>query len=70
MRCNSEDMVKKLKGFIPAVSDWHAKVSLLSVSIDTSIMLLTVLYFLQVFYKRLYKDDSKLKEELCRNLNI
>ena len=32
VRSNSENGIQQLRGFIPAVADWHAKVSFLGVS--------------------------------------
>ena len=32
VRSNSENQIQQLKGFIPAICDWHAEVSFLSVS--------------------------------------
>ena len=34
IRSNSENGIKKLQGFVPAISDWHVKVSLLGVSFN------------------------------------
>lgn len=39
-RCNSEHGIQQLKGFVPAVTDWHAKVSFLDVSPLYSIRML------------------------------
>ena len=46
IRCNSENDVLRLKGVIPAISDWHAKVSLLGVSTlcDLTTCVIYILY--------------------------
>lgn len=57
VRSNSEDGLYQLQGFVPAISDWHAKVSFLGVS-SLSIKI-SIILNLQVIYNRLYSNDSK-----------
>ena len=45
VRLNSENGIMQLRGFIPAVTDWHAKVSFLGVSYyNNSVLFSTTLF--------------------------
>ena len=44
IRLNSEDEMQQLKGFIPTVADWHAKVSFLGVSARVKICCTCICY--------------------------